>query len=95
MENSKWFYPAQRKITKFLAEKYGIDNYRCEFQDVCKNVVYETYAHWDDDALKENNGNPAIVTFIIHKNHSLKSAPALITVLHGKYEDTMQYFAEQ
>lgn len=91
--NSKWFFPAQAKINNYLAEKYG-DNVRCDFQDVCENFVYETYSHWDKQALSENNNNPAQVTFIIHRNNGREQAPGLITVLHSKYEDIMQYFKQ-
>lgn len=84
--NRKWFYPAQDKIKSFLTEKFD-DNYQCNFQDVCKEVVYENYV------CRKTGEEPTYVQFIIHKHHSSKStAPALIQTYWFKYDDTMQYF---
>lgn len=91
MANDKWFYPANKKISAFLNEHYG-DNYRCEFQDVCEEVVYDTYLCWTPPEQGKQQEQQRI-TFIIHKPMDETTRhPALIEVMYAKYEHTMQYF---
>ncbi len=88
---SKWFFPAQDKIKNYLNEKFG-ENYRCEFQDVCKYIVYETYQCW----FPKEEGKPQEqerITFVIHKP-ATKTRVAIIETMIAKYEDAMQFFQD-
>lgn len=88
----KWFFPAQEKINQYLREKFG-ECYRCEFQDVCKYSAYETYQCWKPKEIGKDQEHFRI-TFIIHKRVTgQNNAPALIEVMEGNYNATMQYFA--
>lgn len=81
---SKWFYPAQEKIKTYLIEKFG-DNYSCNFQDVCKDVVYENYV------VNVPGEAPTYIQFVIHKG-ATENKPQVIHTYYVKYEHTMQYF---
>ena len=84
----KWFFPAQGKIKSYLKEQFH-DCYRCEFQDVCKLVVYEMYQCWKPKEEGKSHGQR--ITFIIHKPIS-KQAVSIIEVMYSKFEHTMQFF---
>jgi len=83
-KNSKWFFPAQEKIKNYLTEKFG-ENYSCNFQDVCKEVVYENYV------VNEFGKEPTYIQFVIHKG-ATENRPQAIHTYYLKYEDTLQYF---
>lgn len=83
MTQQKWFYPAQKVISKYLKEKYT--GHDCNYQDVCKFTVHENYRVWSGGTWKD-------IHVVIHKPPT-KVAPGVIRIF-GEREDDLQYSQE-
>lgn len=47
MKKEKWFFPLQRKTQEILRRDYV--EVLCQWQDVCKDVVYESFICYTKD----------------------------------------------
>jgi len=61
----KWFYSAQKEVSELLNSKF--DEYQCNFQDVKKERVYESFTCY-------KNGNPFILLVLFTKKYGKNEA---------------------